>query len=176
MQLNDEQRQELEENMKQTDAILALEGFEKTEESRARNKAVLAGRFTHEELAELMLAYAQKHKTVDGFIESIGISTLTPAEKTALLAEFERPKLEPRTPEEIAERKWMAIDTMASCRLEGAEPSDFAKVVTAEEIRGELTREQVSKILGRMLPEETERINAKVARMQELGLTWLDLL
>ncbi len=65
---------------------------------------------------------------------------------------------------------------MASCRLEGAEPSDFAKVVTAEEIRGELTREQVSKILGRMLPEETERINAKVSRLKELGLTWLDLL
>ena len=101
---------------------------------------------------------------------------LTPAEKNALLAEFERPKLEPRTPEEIAERKWMAIDTMASFRLEGAEPSDFAKVVTAEEIRGELTREQVSKILGRLLPEETERINAKVSRLKELGLTWLDLL
>lgn len=73
MQLNDEQRRELEENMKQTDAILALEGFEKTEESRARNKAVLAGRFTHEELAELMLAYAQKHKTIEGFNQSMRI-------------------------------------------------------------------------------------------------------
>lgn len=176
MQLNDEQGQELVEAMEQTDAILALEGFEKTEERKAMNRAVLAGRFTHEELAELMLAYAQKHKTVDGFIESIGISTLTPAEKTVLLAEFERPKLEPRTPEEIAERKWMAIDTMASFRLEGAEFDDFFKVMSAEEIRGELTREQVSMILSNLLPEETARLNAKVARMQELGLTWLDLL
>lgn len=109
-------------------------------------------------------------------LNTVRKSDLTAADKTVLLAEFERPKLEPRTPEEIAERKWMAIDTMASFRLEGAEFDDFFKVMSAEEIRGELTREQVSMILSNLLPEETARLNAKVARMQELGLTWLDLL
>jgi len=73
MQMNDEQRQELIEAMEQTDAILALEGFEKTEERKAMNRAVLAGHFTHGQLADLLLAYVKQHKTINGFIESIGI-------------------------------------------------------------------------------------------------------
>ena len=73
MQMNDGQRRELIEAMEQTDAILALEGFEKTEERKAMNRAVLAGRFTHGQLADLLLAYVKQHKTINGFIESIGI-------------------------------------------------------------------------------------------------------
>lgn len=73
MQLNNEQRQELVESMEQTDAILALEGFEKTEEAMVMDKAVLDGRFTDKQLADLLLVYVKQHKTVDGFIESIGI-------------------------------------------------------------------------------------------------------
>lgn len=64
---------------------------------------------------------------------------LTPEEKAALLVEFERPKVVPLTPEKIAKDKQIYIQVVASFALEGAEPDDFGKVVSMEEIRGELT-------------------------------------
>jgi hypothetical protein len=56
--------------IKQTDAIFALEGFEPTEQIRAIDAAVLAGRVTHAQVAVEMRDYAMRHKTTDGFIQS----------------------------------------------------------------------------------------------------------
>lgn len=44
-----------------------------------------------------------------------------------------------------------------------------------ERIRREPTEELARAIMLDKLPEETERINAKVARLAELGLSWKDL-
>lgn len=97
------------------------------------------------------------------------------SEKERLLAEFDRPKVVERTPEEIAVRKAGYIQIVASFALENAEPDDFGKVVVMERIRGELTDEQAMQILCELIPEETARINAKIKRLHELGLSWKDL-
>ena len=44
-----------------------------------------------------------------------------------------------------------------------------------ERVRGELTTKQAHRIMARSIPEETARIEAKIARMRELGLCWKDL-
>lgn len=95
--------------------------------------------------------------------------------KSQLLAEFDRPKVVEKTPEQIAADKESYIQIVASFAMEGAEPDDFGKVVTMERIRGELTQEQAKQIMVEAIPEETARINAKVARLRELGLSWKDL-
>ena len=56
--------------IKQTDAIFRLEGFEPTDQTRAIDAAVLAGRVTRTQVVEEMRDYAIQHKTTDGFIES----------------------------------------------------------------------------------------------------------
>jgi len=56
--------------IKQTDAIFALEGFEPTDQTRAIDAAVLAGRVTNAQAVEEMVEFAKKHKTTDGFIQS----------------------------------------------------------------------------------------------------------
>ena len=53
-----------------TEAIFALEGFEKTEQSRKIDEAVLAGRVSNHQVIDEMIAYVKEHKTTDGFIES----------------------------------------------------------------------------------------------------------
>jgi hypothetical protein len=54
----------------QTDAIFALEGFEPSEQNKALDRAVLAGRVTPEQVHHEMLAYAMQHKTTHGFAAS----------------------------------------------------------------------------------------------------------
>lgn len=54
----------------QTDAIFALEGFEPTDQVRAIDAAVLAGRISYAQVAQEMKQYTQQHKTVDGFVAS----------------------------------------------------------------------------------------------------------
>jgi hypothetical protein len=54
----------------QTDAIFALEGFEPSEQHKALDRAVLAGRVTPEQVCDEMLAYAKQHKSTDGFAAS----------------------------------------------------------------------------------------------------------
>ncbi|MDR0379375.1 MAG: antitoxin VbhA family protein [Candidatus Accumulibacter sp.] len=54
----------------QTDAIFRLEGFEPTDQTRAIDAAVLAGRVTRAQVIEEMRNYAVRNKTTDGFIES----------------------------------------------------------------------------------------------------------
>ena len=54
----------------QTDAIFALEGFEPSEQNKALDRAVFAGRVTPEQVRQEMLAYAMQHKTTDGFAAS----------------------------------------------------------------------------------------------------------
>jgi addiction module RelB/DinJ family antitoxin len=56
--------------IEQTDAIFALEGFEPTEQTRAIDAAVLAGRVTSSQVVEEMVEYAKQNKTTEGFIES----------------------------------------------------------------------------------------------------------
>ncbi|WP_201766176.1 antitoxin VbhA family protein [Verminephrobacter aporrectodeae] len=63
-------KERLQEAIKQTDAIFALEGFEPTEQIRATDAAVLAGRVTFSQVADEVRDYAMKNKTLDGFIES----------------------------------------------------------------------------------------------------------
>ncbi|WP_274585447.1 antitoxin VbhA family protein [Neisseria leonii] len=92
-----------------------------------------------------------------------------------MIEKFGRPKVVKRTPEEIAANKASYMQIVASFAMEGHEPDDFGKVVTMERIRGELTLEQEKLILIEALPEETARINAKIARLHELGLSWKDL-
>ena len=60
----------IKEAIRQTDAIFALEGFETTDEMRAVDAAVLAGRITFGQAAEEMRDYAMEHKTMKGFVES----------------------------------------------------------------------------------------------------------
>lgn len=103
------------------------------------------------------------------------VETMLELSKSQLLAEFDRPKVVEKTPEEIAEEKESYIQTVASFALEGAEPDDFGKVISMERVRGELTREQALMILAETIPEETARIHAKIVRLRELGLTWKDL-
>ena len=60
----------IQEAIRQTDAIFALEGFAPTAQTRAIDAAVLAGRVTNAQVIEEMVEYAKEHKTTDGFIES----------------------------------------------------------------------------------------------------------
>jgi hypothetical protein len=60
----------IKEAIRHTDGIFALEGFEPTEQIRAIDAAVLAGRATRTQVAEEMRGFAMRHKTTDGFIES----------------------------------------------------------------------------------------------------------
>ncbi|WP_392423474.1 antitoxin VbhA family protein [Eikenella halliae] len=103
------------------------------------------------------------------------MTELTQEQKQKLLAEFERPKVVKYSPEEIQSGKKTYIQVVASFALEGHEPDDFGKVVVMERIRGELTPEEARKILLQQNPLETERIRRKVARLNELGLSWKDL-
>ncbi|WP_037586978.1 antitoxin VbhA family protein [Stenoxybacter acetivorans] len=60
----------MKENMRQADAIFALEGFEATEYRHAINAALLDGRVTRAQIIKELLDYANKYKTADGFTES----------------------------------------------------------------------------------------------------------
>ncbi|MCP2040233.1 hypothetical protein L1281_000815 [Neisseria sp. HSC-16F19] len=95
--------------------------------------------------------------------------------KVELLQEFDRPRVVNYTPEEITASRNSYHQIVASFALEGAEPTDFYKVISMERIRGELTEEQARAIMLNKLPEETARIQAKVIRLAELGLSWKDL-
>jgi hypothetical protein len=68
--MNDADIEQMKEAFKQTDAVFALEGFEPTEQTRAIDAAVLAGRITLAQVAEELNDYISEHKTVAGFIAS----------------------------------------------------------------------------------------------------------
>lgn len=68
--MTDEKVAKIKDAIKQTDAIFALEGFEPTEQARAIDAAVLAGRVTRKQVIEEMRDYAMQHKTTDGFVQS----------------------------------------------------------------------------------------------------------
>lgn len=73
-----DQLQHLEE-IKQRDAIFALEGFHKTDTVRSIDAAVLAGVGTYEEAITELTAYVHQHKTIDGFSYSKAIGVTPPA-------------------------------------------------------------------------------------------------
>lgn len=56
--------------IEQVDAIFALEGFEKTDQGRKIDEALLAGKVSRQQVINEMIAYAKEHKTTSGFIES----------------------------------------------------------------------------------------------------------
>ena len=60
----------IEEAIKQADAIMALEGFQKTQLATKTDEAVLSGRATFKQVADEMVEYAKNHKNSDGFLES----------------------------------------------------------------------------------------------------------
>ena len=95
--------------------------------------------------------------------------------KALLLKEFERPKVVQKSSEEIAANKESYIQIVASFALEGHEPKDFYKVISMERIRGELTPQDAEMIMLEKIPDEVTRIQTKVARLKELGLSWKDL-
>ena len=70
LHLADAEKAEMREAIKQVDALFALEGFEKTEQSRKIDEAVLAGRVSNQQAIDEMIAYAKERKTTDGFIET----------------------------------------------------------------------------------------------------------
>lgn len=60
----------MKENIRQADAIMRFEGCEPTEQDRAIDAAVLAGRVTRAQVSDELVAYAREHKSIDGFIAS----------------------------------------------------------------------------------------------------------
>ena len=54
----------------QTEAVFALEGMAPSEQDKAIDAAILAGRVSPEQAREELLTYVTAHKTVKGFIES----------------------------------------------------------------------------------------------------------
>lgn len=68
--MTDNEIAKIKEIIKQRDAIFRLEGFEPTDQTRAIDAAVLAGRVTNAQVIKEMVAFAKQHKTTDGFIES----------------------------------------------------------------------------------------------------------
>ena len=97
------------------------------------------------------------------------------AKRKPLPPEFERPKVAHFSEETIQERRKSYYQVVASFAMEGHEPDDFAKVVSLEAIRGELTEERAEEIICRKIPEETKRIEEKIQRLRETGLSWEDL-
>lgn len=63
-------RKELLDDIKQGDAIFALEGFDKTDTIRAIDDAVLAGVGNYDEAVTEMLVHVHQHKTIEGFAYS----------------------------------------------------------------------------------------------------------
>lgn len=92
-----------------------------------------------------------------------------------LPSQFERPKVVVVSSEDIARRRRTYHQVVASFALEGEAPSEFGCVVAMEEIRGELTEDQVIRIINGDEPEESQRINEKITQLHALGLTWKDL-
>jgi hypothetical protein len=68
--MTEEEIARIKDAIKQTDAIFRLEGFEPTDQSRAIDTAILAGRVTNAQVIDELVEYAKQHKTTDGFIES----------------------------------------------------------------------------------------------------------
>lgn len=68
--LTNKQKREIEESIRQRDAISALEGFQPTEQTRRIDEAVLAGKISRQQVISEMVEYAKQHKTTIGFIES----------------------------------------------------------------------------------------------------------
>ncbi len=68
--LTDEKRKNIENSIKQSNAIFKLEGFEETEQTRLIDNAVLAGKVSPSQVVKEMIEYVKQHKTTDGFIES----------------------------------------------------------------------------------------------------------
>jgi hypothetical protein len=64
------EKEKIQEAIKQADAIFALEGFAPTDQIRAIDAAVLAGRVTRTQATLEMIEYAKEHKTIDGFTAS----------------------------------------------------------------------------------------------------------
>lgn len=100
---------------------------------------------------------------------------MSKSEKLKMISEFCKPQVIKFSDLEISQRKADYIQAVASLALEGAEPDDFGKVVSMEAVRGELTTEEELDIIEEKYPKETQRIQAKMQRMRELGLTWKDL-
>lgn len=68
--LTNEKRKNIENSIKQSNAIFKLEGFEETEQTRKIDEAVLAGKVSRSQVVKEMVEYAKQHKTTVGFIES----------------------------------------------------------------------------------------------------------
>ena len=56
--------------IRQADAIMALEGFQATDDMKIVQKAVLSGRTTFRQVINEMRDYVAIHKTIDGFIQT----------------------------------------------------------------------------------------------------------
>ena len=67
--MNAQQQQTLE-AIRQTDAIMALEGFQPTDDMKIIQNAVLAGRITFKQAADELRDYVYLHKTSCGFVQS----------------------------------------------------------------------------------------------------------
>ena len=68
--MTSEEKEKYRKVCEQVDAIFALEGFQPTEQSKAIDEAVMAGRVTNRQAREEMVAYIKQHGTVDGFVAS----------------------------------------------------------------------------------------------------------
>lgn len=64
------EQQKILNNIHQTDAIMALEGFQPDDDMRIIRKAVLAGKVTFKQAADELRDYAYLNKTTRGFIQS----------------------------------------------------------------------------------------------------------
>lgn len=67
--LSPERREKLKKAIDFVDASMRLEGFEKTEDKKIIDEALLAGRVDLDTVIREMTEYVREHKTVDGFLD-----------------------------------------------------------------------------------------------------------
>lgn len=67
--MNEVNKWQYEQAVKDADAIFHLEGFEKTEMMRKIDEAISLGKASAESVYTELLAYIEGNKTVDGFLD-----------------------------------------------------------------------------------------------------------
>lgn len=64
------EQQKMLNNIRQTDAIMALEGFQPDDDMRVIQNAMLMGHITPKQAADELRDYVYLHKTTRGFVQS----------------------------------------------------------------------------------------------------------
>lgn len=79
------------------------------------------------------------------------------------------------SPCDVALRKKVFIQVVASFALEQQEGDKLSKILEMEYINGEISLEKANRILSGQEPEETQRLRKKAKALSEQGQTWRNL-